>query len=208
MKTKAKKAGWAPGRSDKIDHRGVSELVARQALKSAAERAVTSRLCTEAIDKILANHWLILPSREVKTQKHYAGKAPTVTFTAGSIDGDGVSYGTGTGTQLAREDMAGLTTKKRSGWTGNPVGRPRKATQHTKSKGRGAKIKRGLRFDAIPQPSGLKNPVDWGFLRLNYVDNISAVDLAERFNLRAETMRQRLSRARHAAAAEGHDLPK
>ncbi len=79
MKARAKKAGWAQGRADKIDQEAIREIVLKQALKTAAERAVTSRLCNEAIDKIMANWWLIAPSREVKTQKHYSGLVPTAT---------------------------------------------------------------------------------------------------------------------------------
>jgi hypothetical protein len=209
MKARVKKAGWAHGRADKIaSENAVREIVRRQMLRTAAERAISSRLCNEAIDKIMANWYQILPSREVKTQKHYNGHLPTVTYRAGGSGEGGHGFGLGFSSRAGQEDIAGLTVQQRHGATGNPVGRPPKpASEPTRSQGRAARLRRERRFDGTPQPAGI-TAVDWGMVRLSYVDAFTSVELAERFHIRTEVVRKRLSRARQAAKAEGHEFPK
>jgi len=204
-KARVKKAGWAQGRADKIDHEAAREVVIRRSLKSAAERAVTSALCTEAIDRIMANWYLILPSREVKTQKHYSGNVPVRTFSAGSIDGDGVSYGTGFPTSAAREDIAGLTVQRRHGATGNPVGRPPGLPQPGPREEK--QIHNRLVWNRVKrtQPREIDDPA-WQILKLRYGLDKDIPEIAEELRITEVAARQRLSRATRLARDLGMDF--
>lgn len=204
---RVKRQGWAQGRADTIHADGVREAVLKQALKSAAERAATSRLCTEAIDNILKNHWLILPSREVKTQKHYNGHVPTVTFRAGSIDGDGAAHGKGIASYIthpAREDH--LSIRNRHKWTGNAVGRPAGPAQ-----GPGPREQRMLHNRLVwnkvkrTQPQGVEDWA-WQILKQRYGLDHEIPEIAKVFHITDVAARQRLSRATRQARDLGMDF--
>jgi hypothetical protein len=203
MSSRAKQPsrGWSHSRADKITAAGVREAreaVQRAYLKTEAEKAVTARLCHETIDKIMANRWQILPSRQQlfgvkngtwrwKSFQH--SDQPAMDFKA--IEGTSSDH---------HENVAGWRNATA------PVGRPR-GSGATRSEGRAARLRRKRRFDGTPQSAGI-GAIDWGMVGLSYVDNVKAPVLAERFNLTPVNVRQRLSRARRAAKAEGHELPK
>jgi len=203
---RVKRQGWAQGRADTIHADGVRDAVLKQALKSAAERAVTSRLCTEAIDNILKNHWLILPSREVKTQKHYSGSAAHVTYHAGSIDGDGVAHGKGIAsytTSPAREDNLSIRTRHK--WTGNKVGRPPKPEEPGP---RAAKaIHNRLVWNKVKraQPRDMPDQF-WQILKLRHGLSMEIPEIAKELKVTEVNARQILSRATRLAVDLGMDF--
>src|SRR5258707_10209612 len=175
--------GWAHSRADKITADGVSAVVQKAYLKTEAEKAVTASLVTEAINKILANHYQILPSRQqLFGVKGKDGKRAWNWKSFQHSDQPAGHF----------EHIKGASTdhyENMAGWKNAtaPEGRPR-GSGKTRSEGRAARLRRQRRFDGTPQPAGI-GAADWSMVKLNYVDNVKAPALAKRFSLSHENAR-------------------